>query len=602
MEVRERGRPRLRLRAGRPSSCLAARAPVGGAVRVALPARADRSSRSAGTAGRRGGRRCGPAGRGERRLHQPAGRATAPRASVSSATSRDARPRRDADLPERLGHPHVPDPGDEPLVAAAPRRASVAGSPQRATVASIASNSAVREDVRAEPPPHRRARARAPARSRAPPRARRRGGRATAGRRASRRGARPASGPLMRRWLRTTSPPSKRRRRFLPTASTVSSTRPSTRSATPRHLRPRVRRLDLEALADEHLQPPRGAMERIAFGHRRSSTEWPPRPCSQLRSTIVRGPRRGRRRASRLAADRRACLGRRPAEKVRAVTAATSGPSRARARPCTRAAIDDGAPPRPSLALPRQRTAVTPFRRCAYETPSRRSPVERAAPRGAARRRLGLALAEHVGLFPLVGSRRPPPPGPRRAGRPAAPHEPARASRRRPGGTPSSASCSAGSAWTRPAATAAARRGAGRRGSRPRRAAASPRSRRPARRRSARPRAASRRRARTCSTSAASAGRSHSSSGSRSGTSERPPRSTKSAGLAAEQDDVRAGDARGARAGPLRPRQRRAVRLRRVGGGEHERLGSSSSRGRSSRSRSTAPPSANCAPPRPSTK
>src|SRR5207248_2347543 len=34
---------------------------------------------------------------------------------------------------------------------------------------------------------------------------------------------------------------------------------------------------------------------------------------------------------------------------------------------------------------------------------------------------------------------------------------------------------------------------------------------------------------RTCSTSAASAGRSHSSSGSRSGTSERPPRSTKSA-------------------------------------------------------------------------
>ena len=43
-------------------------------------------------------------------------------------------------------------------------------------------------------------------------------------------------------------------------------------------------------------------------------------------------------------------------------------------------------------------------------------------------------------------------------------------------------------------------------------------------------------------------------------------------GLAAEQDDVRAGDAGRARSGALRPRQRRAVGLGRVGGGEHERL------------------------------
>ena len=42
--------------------------------------------------------------------------------------------------------------------------------------------------------------------------------------------------------------------------------------------------------------------------------------------------------------------------------------------------------------------------------------------------------------------------------------------------------------------------------------------------------------------------------------------------LAAEQDDVRTGDARRARARALRPRQRGPVRLRRVGGGEHERL------------------------------
>ena len=32
-------------------------------------------------------------------------------------------------------------------------------------------------------------------------------------------------------------------------------------------LRPRMRRLDLEPLADEHLEPLRGAHERIAFGH-----------------------------------------------------------------------------------------------------------------------------------------------------------------------------------------------------------------------------------------------------------------------------------------------------------------------------------------------
>ena len=33
------------------------------------------------------------------------------------------------------------------------------------------------------------------------------------------------------------------------------------------HRRPRVRRLDHELLADEHLQPPRGAAERIALRH-----------------------------------------------------------------------------------------------------------------------------------------------------------------------------------------------------------------------------------------------------------------------------------------------------------------------------------------------
>ena len=43
--------------------------------------------------------------------------------------------------------------------------------------------------------------------------------------------------------------------------------------------------------------------------------------------------------------------------------------------------------------------------------------------------------------------------------------------------------------------------------------------------------------------------------------------------LAAEQHDVRAGDARRPRARALRPRERGAVRLRRIGRREHERVG-----------------------------
>ena len=70
--------------------------------------------------------------------------------------------------------------------------------------------------------------------------------------------------------------------------------------------------------------------------------------------------------------------------------------------------------------------------------------------------------------------------------------------------------------------------------------------------------------------------------------------------LAAEQHDVRARDAGRTGGGPLRPRQDAAVGLRRIGGREHERLVVAASR--SSRSRSTAPGSANCAPPSPSTK
>ena len=107
----------------------------------------------------------------------------------------------------------------------------------------------------------------------------------------------------------------------------------------------------------------------------------------------------------------------------------------------------------------------------------------------------------------------------------------------------------------------------------------------------------------TWATSAASAGRSHDSSGSRSGTSERPPRSTKSDGLAAEQDDVRPGDPRRPRPRALRPRKRGAVGLRRIGGGEHERRRAPLRLRRAARAAARRRRRrANWAPPSPSTK
>ena len=82
---------------------------------------------------------------------------------------------------------------------------------------------------------------------------------------------------------------------------------------------------------------------------------------------------------------------------------------------------------------------------------------------------------------------------------------------------------------------------------------------------------------RAWSTSAASAIRSHSSSSA--GFQPIAQRDERAAAAldeqgrpAAEQDDIGAGDASRACARPLRPRQDGSVRLRRIGGGEHERL------------------------------
>ena len=73
--------------------------------------------------------------------------------------------------------------------------------------------------------------------------------------------------PVMRRWLRSTAPPSKRSSRFFPTASTDS--KPATVEALrdSLHRCARVRGLDVDALTDERLQPRRRPSQRIPFGH-----------------------------------------------------------------------------------------------------------------------------------------------------------------------------------------------------------------------------------------------------------------------------------------------------------------------------------------------
>src|SRR6266852_4579834 len=56
-----------------------------------------------------------------------------------------------------------------------------------------------------------------------------------------------------------------------------------------RGLRPRMRRFDLDRLADKHLQPPRRAVKRVAFGHygRRTARLGPARNPASTRSGIA---------------------------------------------------------------------------------------------------------------------------------------------------------------------------------------------------------------------------------------------------------------------------------------------------------------------------
>ena len=73
--------------------------------------------------------------------------------------------------------------------------------------------------------------------------------------------------PRILRWLRRTTPPSKRSSRFLPTASTDFEPEAVEARRDARDRRPRMRRLRLDALADQRLEPAGGAAERVALGH-----------------------------------------------------------------------------------------------------------------------------------------------------------------------------------------------------------------------------------------------------------------------------------------------------------------------------------------------
>ena len=167
------------------------------------PGRAPRSRRrSAGTAG--------PARRYTARRGR--GPATAARIAVLRPPQRgeqlvvtrlpDREPRRHGRRPERLRHPHVPDPRDEPLILehlAERTRSARHG----AAAARAPPGRCPRRAGRGRAAARRRGRASAPARSTASPRSDLPAGRATVGRRAWSRSGPTRQRPFIRRWLRT---------------------------------------------------------------------------------------------------------------------------------------------------------------------------------------------------------------------------------------------------------------------------------------------------------------------------------------------------------------------------------------------------------------
>ena len=221
--------PRRRARETHSRHAAGTRAPVGGPVVVSLP------RDSIGVPQR-------PHGRPARRYTERAGRAPATAARIAArahATRRqllvarrpDRKPRRQPHGPERLRHPHVPDPGDEPLIlehlAERPRPVGAAEArDERRRIGRLG------EQVRAEPAHRAEVECQhrpVPLRRLDPP-----ARRTSHGRPAPVEPTGPTrQRPFIRRWLRTVTPPSKRSSRCFPTASTPSSRRPSTAAATP---------------------------------------------------------------------------------------------------------------------------------------------------------------------------------------------------------------------------------------------------------------------------------------------------------------------------------------------------------------------------------
>lgn len=141
-------------------------------------------------------------------------------------------------------------------------------------------------------------------------------------------------------------------------------------------LRARMRRLDLEPLPHEHLQPPRGACERVAFGHT-WTLDWPDgaRGLSYLRSAAA-GATAAELWALAEPLDRRVL--RYDYSDVSLLGKAVTRGSRWRIV---------------GVGLHGLNGAVFGL---AYEAVSRRTGLDRR------RLALGLALAEHVALYPLA--------------------------------------------------------------------------------------------------------------------------------------------------------------------------------------------------------
>ncbi len=203
---------------------LAGRAPVSRAIGVALPARANRAPAPSA----RAARATIDAPRRPRAFqsarHHPVGRIEERRKLLVGHIA-NGEPGREPTLPERLGRPHVPDPGHE-LLALQSLGQGQLGSLPKSRGHGLEVRRAL-EDVGTEPPDDVRHPAREPARSTARLRASPSGESTTVlPRMVSPRG-RTRQRPRIRRWLRSVTPPSKWSRRFLPTASTPSNRLPS---------------------------------------------------------------------------------------------------------------------------------------------------------------------------------------------------------------------------------------------------------------------------------------------------------------------------------------------------------------------------------------